>query len=183
MCRCCFGARQGRSGWVVTHQSVSRVLGAPEATSAQHVAFPRFVVAHHSTTGVPVSPEPTSVQHVEAISQRVTRQLLCRCLVTECALRLRTWLTPAQTQCCQTHRGSTHHLTESGVFNDVHGRAFCRRLHSHTIGRQKARGRARGAHRGSETGDVGRRDALSPPPSPLGWLHCQHGIRCFSGRY
>jgi len=98
VCRRRFGARQGRSGLVVTHKSMSRVPGPPDATGVQHVALSRFVVAHQCRTGVPGLSEPISVHPVEAASQGVTRQLLCGGLVAESAPRERTWLTPAQGQ-------------------------------------------------------------------------------------
>jgi len=121
---CCrrFGAFQGRSGRVFTHQSVSLVPGPPEATSAQHVALSIYVVAHQSRTGVTRLPEPTSVQNVVATSQGVTRQLSCRGLVAESALRLRTWLTSDQDQCCQACRGSGVLLTQPGLSTVIHGR-------------------------------------------------------------
>jgi len=105
VCRRRIGACQGRSGRVVPRQSVLRVAGPPEATSVQHVALSRFVVTHYVRTGAPGLPESTSVQHVEATSQGVTHQLLCRGLVAENALLLRTWQTPDQAQCCQASRG------------------------------------------------------------------------------
>ena len=173
MCRRRFGAFQGRSGRFVTHQSVPRVSGPPEATSVQHVILSGFVVAHQLRTGASALPEPISVQKVEATSQGVTHKLLCRGLVAERTLRLRSWLIPDQAQCCQACRGSgPSGLSPACPRSDT--AAPCLRYPvTHIRNIQKAGPRARGARRCGAPRVVDRWDAPPPPSRPPPLLRFQ----------